>query len=102
MAMAVTEPYDLIRAERLEQPGVVIKGITGDGERLPRDPQKNTAGGAATCGLELLRIPNAGVALTIHKGLPLESGIGSSATSAVWPADHVTAPVAGCCGRGGV
>src|SRR5258708_5859152 len=91
MGMAVTEPYDIIRAERVEQPGVVIKGITGDGERLPRDPQKNTAGVAATCVLELLRIPNAGVALNIHKGLPLESGMGSSAASAVGAAIAVNA-----------
>src|SRR5258707_1309097 len=91
LGMAVMEPYDIIRAERLEQPGVVIRGITGDGDRLPRDPQQNTAGIAAKFTLDLLRIPNAGVALNIHKGLPLESGMGSSAASAVGAAIAVNA-----------
>ena len=62
--------------------GVRIDDITGDGGRLPRDPAKNTASVAAQ---ELLT--RAGdrraVALTVRKGLPLSSGLGGSAASAV-------------------
>ena len=62
--------------------GVRIDDITGDGGRLPRDPAKNTASVAAQ---ELLT--RAGdrraVALTLRKGLPLSSGLGGSAASAV-------------------
>lgn len=56
--------------------------IHGDGGRLSVDPQKNTASAAV---LELLRRLETlrGISLTIHKGLPLASGIGSSGASAV-------------------
>src|SRR5258707_1082543 len=91
LGMAINEPYDVIRAERLETPGVVIHAIMGDGGRLPLEPENNTAGIAAHHVLEQLRIPNAGVSLTINKGLPLESGMGSSAASAVGAAVAVNA-----------
>src|SRR5579859_3670561 len=83
LGMAVNQPYDIVRAVRVDTPGVTIQTITGDNNRLPRDADKNTAGVAAKRVLDLLRIPNAGVVLSIHKGLPLESGMGSSAASAV-------------------
>ena len=50
--------------------------------RLPRDAAKNTAGVAAQALLTLLG-ERRGVALTIRKGLPLSSGLGGSAASAV-------------------
>jgi homoserine kinase len=49
---------------------------------LPRDATKNTAGIAAQCLLTTLG-ERRGVALTIRKGLPLSSGLGGSAASAV-------------------
>jgi len=62
--------------------GVLIDDIIGDGGRLPRDPARNTASVAAQ---ELLtRVgERRAVALTIRKGLPLSSGLGGSAASAV-------------------
>jgi homoserine kinase len=82
LGMACAEPLDVIRAERTETPGVVIDSITGDGGRLTRDPLKNTAGIAATFVLNQLGVKE-GLKLSIVKGLPLESGLGSSAASAV-------------------
>jgi homoserine kinase len=62
--------------------GVFIEGIVGDGGRLPRDAAKNTAGVAAEALLAALG-ERRGVALSIRKGLPLASGLGGSAASAV-------------------
>ena len=63
-------------------PQVRIDDIVGDGGRLPRDPGRNTSSVAAQA--LLVRIgERRGVALTIRKGLPLSSGLGGSAASAV-------------------
>lgn len=61
--------------------GVTIAAITGDGGRLSRDPRRNTAGAAAQALLNHLG-ERRGVAIRIHKGLPLASGLGGSAASA--------------------
>ena len=81
LGFALHEPGDEVTA-RLAPAGVTIDGITGDGGRLPRDAAKNTAGVAAQALLTLLS-ERRGVALTIRKGLPLSSGLGGSAASAV-------------------
>jgi homoserine kinase len=82
LGFALDEPGDVVMAAPVDTPGVAILDITGDGGRLTRDPRKNTAGAAAAALLAHLQTAR-GVALTIHKGLPLESGIGSSGASAV-------------------
>ncbi|MBI3403143.1 MAG: homoserine kinase [Acidobacteria bacterium] len=61
---------------------VRIDDIVGDDGRLPRDATRNTAGVAAQALLTRLG-ERRGVALTIRKGLPLSSGLGGSAASAV-------------------
>src|SRR5580704_6123902 len=61
---------------------VRIDDIAGDLGRLPRDAGRNTAGVAARALLRALGEPR-GVTLTIRKGLPLASGLGGSAASAV-------------------
>src|SRR6516165_4905196 len=62
--------------------GVHIDAISHDGGRLPRDVDRNTAGVAARALLQRIGHPG-GVALSIRKGLPLSSGLGGSAASAV-------------------
>ncbi len=91
LGLALAEPYDVICARRIDEPGVFIESITGDDGRLPLDPEKNTAGIAAACILDQLTVHSSGVVLTIQKGLPLESGLGSSAASAVGAAIAVNA-----------
>ena len=59
-----------------------INEITGDAGRLPREAAANTAGVAAAALLSRLG-DRRRVALTIRKGLPLASGLGGSAASAV-------------------
>ncbi|MFQ5611074.1 MAG: homoserine kinase [Anaerolineae bacterium] len=81
LGLAVTGAGDTVEARGIERPGVVIESVSGDGGRLPLDPTRNTAGIAAR---EALKIVGAGggVALKLHKGMPLGSGLGSSAASA--------------------
>jgi homoserine kinase len=67
---------------QLAATGVCITDIVGDQGRLSRDPAKNTAGIAAQALLTILG-ETRGVSLTIRKGLPLSSGLGGSAASAV-------------------
>jgi homoserine kinase len=62
--------------------GVLIDDIVGDGGRLPREAERNTASVAARALLDTLGVRQ-GAALTIRKGLPLSSGLGGSAASAV-------------------
>ena len=82
LGFALDDPGDIVMAAASDTPGVTILDVVGDGGRLTRDPRKNTAGAAVAALLDHLQTTR-GVALTIHKGLPLESGIGSSGASAV-------------------
>jgi len=81
LGFALDAPGDQVTA-RLAESGVRIDDITGDAGRLPRDAARNTAGVAAHALLARLG-ERRGVALTIRKGLPLSSGLGGSAASAV-------------------
>lgn len=74
-------PGDEVTA-RLAPHGVAIDAIVNDGGRLPRDARRNTAGIAAQALLTRIG-ESRGVALTVRKGLPLSSGLGGSAASAV-------------------
>lgn len=90
LGLALREPGDRVRVEHRDQPGAVITDIEGDGGKLPRDPEKNTACIAANSVLKTLGV-SSGVAITLHKHLPLASGLGSSAASAVAAAVAVNA-----------
>ena len=61
---------------------LVIGDIQGDGGLLPRDPARNVATVAAKALLDHLG-EGRGLKLSLVKGLPLSSGLGSSAASAV-------------------
>ena len=82
LGFALDEPGDVVAAAAQDGPGVTIAAIHGDGGRLPLDPQRNTAGAAVQALLDRLQTTR-GVSLTVHKGLPLASGVGSSGASAV-------------------
>src|SRR5438874_11304887 len=89
LGFALESPGDEVTA-RPTASGVTIDDIIGDGGRLPRDAARNTAGVAAQMLLAKLG-ERRGVALTIRKGLPLSSGLGGSAASAVAAAVAVDA-----------
>ncbi len=82
MGFALDEPGDVVVAAPKDDPGVMIAAIHGDGGRLTTDPRKNTASAAVLALLRRLETTR-GISLTIHKGLPLASGVGSSGASAV-------------------
>jgi len=80
---AVNRPGDEVVLTKKSSPGIVIKEITGDEGRLPKDVTKNTAGIAILKYLEFIGKPDQGFELSLHKDMPLGSGLGSSAASAV-------------------
>ena len=92
IGLALHEPGDIVRAEWSDdhEPGVRIARIDGDGGKLSRNPAKNTASVSAQSVLRLVG-ETRGVTLHIQKGLPLASGLGSSAASAVAGAMAVNA-----------
>lgn len=80
LGFAITGAGDEVTV-RFGASGVAIEDISGDDGRLPRDPQRNTAGAAAQAVLDHLG-ESRGVVVSIRKGLPLASGLGGSAASA--------------------
>ncbi|HXD73897.1 MAG TPA: homoserine kinase [Vicinamibacterales bacterium] len=80
LGFPMSEPGDTVSAHFIAS-GLEITDIIGDGGRIPRAPEKNTASVAAKAMLDMLG-ETRGVALTITKGLPLSSGLGGSAASA--------------------
>jgi len=82
LGAALDGPGDVVEARLTDAPGVVLEDVSGDGGRLPREPERNTAGVAAAAVLERFGRPGQGIALSLEKGLPLSSGLGSSAASA--------------------
>jgi homoserine kinase len=80
---AIEEPGDVVEIQRRDEPGVVIKDIFGDEGRLPRKAEKNTVTGVMLHLLKHLGIQDFGCEVTLHKNMPLGSGMGSSAASAV-------------------
>ena len=72
---------DRVVVERRNEPGAVILAVEGSDD-IPLDPAGNTASVAANAFLKMIEAQQ-GVEIIIKKGLPLASGLGSSAASAV-------------------
>lgn len=73
---------DRVTARKIAQPTVRIAAINGVVKNLPLDAEKNTAGMAVLSMVRDQRL-DFGFELTIEKGIPLGSGLGGSAASAV-------------------
>jgi homoserine kinase len=73
---------DRVRIKRIDEPEVRIRSITGVAGELPVEPERNTAGRAVQAMHQALKLPY-GFELSIDKGIPLSSGMGGSAASAV-------------------
>jgi len=73
---------DRVTVRRTASPGVTIKAITGIAADLPLEAARNTAGRALLAMHEALA-PGFGIEMSIEKGIPLGSGLGGSAASAV-------------------
>jgi homoserine kinase len=73
---------DRVRATRIPERRVRITGITGVVTELPLVPERNAASMAALALMDRLNLDH-GFDLTLEKGIPLGSGLGGSAASAV-------------------
>jgi homoserine kinase len=73
---------DRVTVSRTEARQVTILEVTGIAGKLPSEPAQNTAGRALLALQEALH-PGFGFAMRIDKGIPLGSGLGGSAASAV-------------------
>jgi homoserine kinase len=73
---------DRATVRRISDSGVRIKAIRGVVADLPMEASKNTAGRALQAMREALALPF-GLELELDKGIPLSSGLGGSAASAV-------------------
>ena len=82
LGLSVQAIGDRVTARRTVEPGVRIAAITGAVLDLPLAAERNTAGRAVMSIVEELK-PGFGIELTIDKGIPLGSGLGGSAASAV-------------------
>lgn len=82
LGFALNAIGDSISIQRIDEPKVVITEITGTTENLPLDPVLNVSGAVL---LKLIgdHQLNFGFELSIHKGIPLGSGMGGSAASSV-------------------
>lgn len=83
LGLALQSPGDEIIARKSEQKGIRITRILNDGGKLPTDPLKNTATVAGQAVLDAIGEPDMGIELELHKKMPIGSGLGSSAASAV-------------------
>jgi homoserine kinase len=71
--IALETPFDIIDIEKSDRIEIVVLGR--ESRFIPTDPKRNTAGIVAA----LLKTP---VKITIRRGIPLSSGLGSSAAPA--------------------
>lgn len=82
LGLAVQTPGDEVIVTLTDSREVTIRSIVGDGGKLPLDAQKNTASVSVIEHLKSIG-SNQGVEIRLYKNLPLGSGMGSSAASAV-------------------
>ena len=81
--LALREPGDEVEARLVNEPGVVISAVHGDGGRLPTETARNVAGLATLAVLAESGMEDVGVEIEVWKGLPMSGGMGGSAASAV-------------------
>lgn len=82
LGFALIEPGDELILKINNKKGLQINAITGDGGALPKTPEVNTAGKALISMMNELKF-QPGIEIEINKKMPLGSGLGSSAASAV-------------------
>jgi homoserine kinase len=82
LGFAIDALGDRVTVTRRAAPGVEIRAVRGVVGDLPREARDNTAGRALLAMQEALR-PEFGLCVEIDKGIPLGSGLGGSAASAV-------------------
>ena len=82
LGFAIEEPGDEIEIEFKKTPGITIESISGDNGKLPLDPKLNSASVAIQSYINHINYKG-GINLNLYKKMPISSGMGSSAASAV-------------------
>ena len=82
LGFAIDTLGDRVTVTRRETPGVEIAAVRGVAEEVPLEASDNTAGRALLALQDAVR-PRFGFRVEIDKGIPLGSGLGGSAASAV-------------------
>lgn len=82
MGFALDSPGDEIVLKKTDRKGIVIKEITGDYGNLSKEIDNNTATVAIQSYINQIG-EDVGLEVYLHKKMPLGSGLGSSAASAV-------------------
>ncbi|MDG1279469.1 MAG: homoserine kinase [Algoriphagus sp.] len=82
LGFAIDAMGDTVELVLKDEPGLRVVSIEGDQGRLPLEASKNACAVAIQAMLDELGI-NPGIDIYLKKGLPLGSGMGSSAASAV-------------------
>ena len=98
LGFAVDALGDRVTVSRSAGPGVSISAVSGVAGELPSDPTRNTAGRALLAMQESLD-PGFGFDMRIEKGIPLGSGLGGSAASAVGAVVAANALLGSPCGK---
>ena len=88
LGLAIKGISDIVEAKEIPGNDLIIEAVLEADHDISTNPDKNTAGIAAKKALKLMDITT-GLALTITKGMPSASGLGSSAASAVAGANAV-------------
>ncbi len=81
LGLAIDKPGDLVTVERAQQPGLTFS-VRSANRELPTDINNNVAAHVATLMLREFN-PPFGIKMTLHKKMPIGSGLGSSAASSV-------------------
>lgn len=82
LGFALESLGDEVTLSLRDSPGLIVSSIEGDGGKLPYESEKNTCSIAIQAMLDDLG-SSTGFDIKLKKGLPLGSGMGSSAASAV-------------------
>ncbi|MEO7774199.1 MAG: homoserine kinase [Steroidobacteraceae bacterium] len=82
LGFAVDALGDKVTITRSSKPGVRVLAVRGVAGELPLEPERNTAGQSLLVMQESLKL-DFGMDIEIDKGIPLSSGLGGSAASAV-------------------
>ena len=83
LGFSMDQVGDKVTVERTGKPTeIVVESITGVVTEIPKDPSKNTAAVALRAMVDALGLDH-GFRIWIEKGIPMGSGMGGSAASAV-------------------
>lgn len=80
MGLAINAPGDFVEMKKNDLHEIRIVKMTGDGGKLSRDADKNTAGVSVAAMMRYMEL-NQGFDIVLKKQMPLGSGLGSSAAS---------------------